>query len=482
MKQSTSKFAQSAAILGLLYLSTLTVFYMAYTTEYSPKDHFGSVRLCILILLAPIILKYVIQLIASPFYTLVENYRERRGDKVNLIKPLVSVLIPAWNEEVGILKTIQSVLNTNYQNLEVIVINDGSTDGTDSLVREFIKSVLSSIKGESEKKTRSNIKYLSVVNGGKAKALNRGLEVASGEFVLTVDADCIVDKHAVDKILKRFTNKNVAAVAGNVVVGNRQKPIEVIQQLEYLYGFFFKRADSTFNSVYIIGGAAAAYRKSTLQELGGFDEEIITEDIEMSTRILAQGYKTRYAADAVIYTEGPSDFKGLCSQRLRWKFGRILTFIKHKNLFFSSHKKHNPYLTFLILPVAVYAEITLLFESVILAFFYGYTIYANDYLPLVFVVLFMSMIIVVQILFDSKSKFHRNLFALAPVAWLVFYFIDVVEFQALCRSLKRYFKRENLEWQKWARVGLLNHSVTEQTILKSITQTEMPVLVEGEHY
>ena len=109
-----------------------------------------------------------------------------------------------------------------------------------------------------------------------------------------------------------------------------------------------------------------------------------------------------------------------------------------------------------MLPLAVYAELTLLFEPLLLAIFFGYTVYSNDYLPLVFVIVFLTMVITLQIIFDARSGFHKNLLMLAPVAWIIFYIIDAVELQALCRSLKRFWKRENLQWQKWTRVGLVD--------------------------
>lgn len=424
----------------------IVVFYMYSIAKYTSANSFGGVRLIVFCLLVPIIIRYVIQLSTAPFYSLVERIRVAKGN--NHFEPTVSVLIPAWNEEVGIIKTLNSVLNTQYKNLEVIVINDGSTDLTHKLVTEFVRDY------ETHNHSNTTIKYLHLRNGGKATALNQGLKLASGEFIMTLDADSMMEKNAITNIIEHFTDKNVAAVAGNVIVGNRKKAIEVMQQLEYLYGFFFKRADSIFNSVYIIGGAAAAYRKDVLMELGGFDHYIITEDIEMSTRILANGYKTRYAADAIVYTEGPSDWKGLCDQRLRWKFGRILTFIKHRKLFFSLKKQHRSYLTFLLLPIAVYAEFTLLIEGVLLVLFFGYTFITNDYFPLVFVILSMCLLIVLQIIINPKAYFHRNLLVLAPVAWIVFCIMDIVEFQALCRSLLRLVKREDLTWQKWSRGGL----------------------------
>jgi biofilm PGA synthesis N-glycosyltransferase PgaC len=446
-------------LLVLFYSITFGVIYLAVTTKYVENDDLTVLRISIFFILFPIIIKYIIQLLAIPFYSL-SGYFLRKNNNENYT-PKVSVLIPAWNEEVGIIKTIESVLNTEYGGLEVIVINDGSTDATHELVTQFITHF-------NQEKQQSRIKYLSLSNGGKAKALNQAIERATGEFIVTIDADCVMDKNALVNIVKHFADAQVAAVAGNVVIGNRQKPIELIQQLEYLYGFFFKRADSVFNSVYIIGGASAAYRKTVLDEVGGLDHEVLTEDIEMSTRILAAGYKTRYAYDAITYTEGPSDWKGLCNQRLRWKFGRFQTFIKYRQLFFSLGKKRNPYFTCLLLPIAVYAEFTLLFQGFFLAIFYGYTIYTNDYLPLVFVIFFMTLMILLQVIFDAKSRFHLNLLLLAPIAWIVLYAIDLVEFHALCRSLKCMIKQEELHWQKWVRVGLIGHTAlpTAESIIE----------------
>ena len=450
MKLSSVPQIKSISMLCILYMTTASVFYMAYTTKYIPYESLTSIRLAIFLILAPIIIKYIIQLLALPFYSVVERVRAKNCSTT--FDGTVSVLIPAWNEEVGIIKTLKSILQSSYKKIEIIVINDGSTDNTHTLITEFIE--------QHKKFTKKPlvIKYLKLVNGGKAKALNKGLAISSGELVMTIDADSVMYEDTITNIVKRFTDKDVAAVAGNVIVGNRKKPIELMQQLEYLYGFFFKRADSIFNSVYIVGGAAAVYKKDILLKIGGFDEKLITEDIEMSMRILAFGYKTRYAADAVVHTEGPSDIQGLFNQRLRWKYGRLLTFIKHRKLFFSHKKIHHPYLTFLLLPLAVYAEITLLFEGLLLAIFYGYTIYANDFMPLVFVILFISSVITLQIIYDACSRFHSNLFLLAPVVWIIFYIIDIVEFQALIRSLKKLWKREDLHWQKWVRVGLENQS------------------------
>jgi len=439
----------------LLYCVTISIV-CAFFWSNSPSDQpiiLHDVRIILLIILAPIFLKYSIQLVAAPFYWL-QTYRlNKRVTDSHL--PSVSVLIPAWNEEIGIIKTLKSVLNTQYESLELVIINDGSTDRTHQLITEFITSY------QAQARQSATLVYLNLENGGKANALNQALVKASGEIIMTIDADCLMDKHAISHTVKHFNDANVGAVAGNVVVGNRHKSIGVLQQLEYLYGFFFRRSDSVFNAVYIIGGAAAAYRKSVLDKLGGFDDKILTEDIEMSIRILEAGYSTRYAANAVTYTEGPSDFRALCEQRLRWKFGRFQTFFKYKKLFFSGSKQHNRYFSCLLLPIALYVEFTLLLQPLFLAFFYGYTFYTQDFLPLFSIIVLMTSVVSIQVLVDTNYRFHLNLLLIAPVAWLILYIVDVVEFHALCRTLKRLYKQEELVWQTWSRVGLLNENVVE---------------------
>ncbi|MEN7973234.1 MAG: glycosyltransferase family 2 protein [Verrucomicrobiota bacterium] len=448
MKQKFKENLAFVLFVFVLYAVTAGVFVLAVTREHHVVDSLEVVRKGMFVLLLPLLAKYVFQLACAPFYSVAEKIRKKRWKRDHV--PSVTVMIPAWNEEVGIVKTIKSVLNTGYPDLQIVVINDGSTDATDQKVTRFIAD------SRLEERPHVSLKYLSLPNGGKAMAMNRGLAHATGEIIITVDADSVMDPDAICNIVKHFTDPKVGAVAGNVIVGNRKKPIEWMQQMEYLYGFFFKRADSLFNSVYIVGGAAAAYRREVLREMGGFDHSIITEDIEMSTRILSHGYKTCYACDAVVYTEGPSEIMGLCNQRLRWKHGRLLTFGKHRKLFFSLRRKHNPYLTFLLLPIAIYAEMLLLIEIATLSVFFVYTVLSSDYLPLVLVVVLLSAVVGIQVLIDPKRHLHRNLLLLAPVAWLVFYAMDMIEFQALVRSLKRLVTRQDLKWQKWVRVGVLD--------------------------
>lgn len=444
MKSFNQQQLTTKLIVSSLYLLSAIVLILAFTIEQPVSESLISLRVFLFTLVAPLIFKLLIQLYAAIRYSFLPV-----NQGYSTITPYkVSVLLPAWNEEVGIIKTIESVLDSNYHDFELIVINDGSTDNTDHLVRNYIQQY------ESRSDTYIPIKYLSLENGGKARALNKGLEIAEGNIVITIDADCIVDRNALYKFVQRFDDPSVAAVAGNIIVGNKKKPLEWLQQLEYVCGFFYKRADSYFNAVHIIGGAAAAYRRDVLTNLKGFDEEIITEDIDLSMSILSHGYKTRYAHDAVVYTEGPTDWKGLRKQRLRWKYGRILCYLKHRELFFSNNTQHNRYLSWFILPLAVYAEVLLLNVGLFLSLFYSYIIISQDFAMLASVILVSSCLVTLQIKLDSKSRYHSNLLPFVPVAWLLLYVIEFIELVALTMSLQKLYNRESVKWQKWNRIGL----------------------------
>jgi len=190
--------------------------------------------------------------------------------------PLVSVIIPAWNEEVGILTSIKSVLAEEYGNVEIIVVNDGSTDKTAKVVNRFLSNPGNRIDGKT-------IRYFRKKNGGKGSALNYGIKRARGSIIVTMDADSAHKKDAIVNLVRYFSDPTVDAVVGNVKVRNNRGLVGLLQRIEYVFGFYFKRVHSVFNAEYIFGGACAAFRKSTtFDRLGMFDTENKTEGIEYS--------------------------------------------------------------------------------------------------------------------------------------------------------------------------------------------------------
>jgi biofilm PGA synthesis N-glycosyltransferase PgaC len=393
-------------------------------------------------------------LLIAPFYPVRERLRYIHLTKVRQAsgegpyRPLVSVVVPAWNEEVGILKTIDSVLENGYKNTELVVINDGSTDNSDKIIRDYLKH----IKTINHNRIK-RICYIYKENGGKGKALNEGIKQARGEIILTIDADSALQKGSLGKLVKYYMDDEIMAVVGNVEVTNSSTIIGFAQQLEYYFGFYNKRAHALLGAEYIFGGACASFRKKVFDTIGLFDTENKTEDIEMSMRTKAYGFKSTYAEDVVCFTEGASDVTGLIAQRVRWKKGRLDTFRKYRSLFFSTEDNHNFFLSFFILPFSLLAELQLLFEPIAISIVIAYSIVTSEYLSLAIGLLFILLVFVAVSLFhDTKPR--PLLIFYFPFVWPLFYMLDWVEFLSLYKTFKLIRQGKDIEWQQWDRKGL----------------------------
>jgi poly-beta-1,6-N-acetyl-D-glucosamine synthase len=441
-------------ILAGLYI--ITLFMVFSTMWFTPleKESFPILRLFIISFATILLTKYFIYMFLSPWYDvkcLLEKkvLEEKRKVPYN---PKVSVVVPAWNEEVGLVKTINTILESEYRNVEVVVINDGSTDNSDRLMREFIAEY----KRTHDENNRIPILYKYKENAGKGHALNDGIKMSSGDIIISIDADCVLLPTTIGNFVAHFENKHVMAAVGNVKVGNQESLLETLQYLEFLFSFYFKKADSLLNTIYIIGGAAGAFRRSIFDKIGFYSSENITEDIDLSVRIQKEGMRIVYAADAVVYTEGASTFKGLAAQRLRWKRGRIQTFLEHRNLFFSEKEKHNKILSWFVLPLAMFGDVQLFFEVLFIAFLYVYSFLTQDFSSFISGVIVVSAMFFVQII-DDKNIRKRDLvtlYLLAPIGWLLFYVTTAVEYRALVKSVWGLATGKELAWQKWNRVGV----------------------------
>jgi len=377
----------------------------------------------------------------------------------------VSVIVPAWNEEVGLLPTVKTILGSTYRNLEIVVINDGSTDSSDMQITQFLSEY------ECSKKIDSNaidIIYKYKKNEGKGKALNTGIKLSNGSIIISIDADCALLPTTIENFVRHFEDKNVMAAVGNVKIGNREHLLGTLQHLEFLFSFYFKKADSLFQTIYIIGGAAGAFRREVFDEIGYYNHKNITEDIDLSVRIQEAGMRIVYASDAIVYTEGASTLSGLMQQRLRWKRGRFQTFFEYKHLFFSSKPWHNKLLTWIILPLAVFGDIQLFFEIIFILFLYAYSFLTHDFSSFISGILVVSSIFFVQI-FDDRSQNKLGLYLLAPIGWLLFYLTTIVEYRALLKSIQGILTKQTLTWQKWKREGLTDTSM-EALLVQPITK------------
>jgi len=399
------------------------------------------------------LLRYFLFLIISPWYLVKEAWRKfkfRAHHHKPLLhrayRPLVSVIVPAWNEEVGIIKTIESVFDSTYDNVEIMVIDDASTDKTGENVKRFIKS-------SKVQNSNMSIRYIKQKHGGKGVALNCGIQKSSGEIVMTIDADSAIQSQAIEKLVNYFADLTVDAVVGNVKVANNQTFIGLLQSLEYLFGFYYKRAHCVLGAEYILGGACAAFRRATVfNRIGLFDTANKTEDIELSMRIKYNGLKSCYAEDVVCYTEGASTVHGLVNQRLRWKKGRFDTYVKYRRMFFSGDKRHKKTLSWFVLPLSLLAEVQLLFEPIAFTLLLTYSIIASDYVSLALGTLFVAVTYIVVGLFSRE--FRPGLLFLYPFTWPLFYFLVWVEYLALIRSIGMKVRGEEITWQRWHRQGI----------------------------
>jgi cellulose synthase/poly-beta-1,6-N-acetylglucosamine synthase-like glycosyltransferase len=240
-------------------------------------------------------------------------------------EPLVSVILPAFNEEEKIAKTIESLKKTAYHNIEFIIINDGSADTTNRVVTKHIA-------GDARFTFMDNAK-----NQGKAACLNQGISIARGKFIACMDADTVAEKKIFHKVLPYFENQKVGAVTVTVEVFKSKKFLHKLIDLEFILGLsLFLKVCSFFNCVYVTPGPFSMYRTSTLKKIGGFDKDNIVEDLEIAYRIHKAGYRIDNCLEAKVYTTIPPTFKKIYVQRRRWYSGALLTLIQHRKMMFKN--------------------------------------------------------------------------------------------------------------------------------------------------
>jgi cellulose synthase/poly-beta-1,6-N-acetylglucosamine synthase-like glycosyltransferase/spore germination protein YaaH/peptidoglycan/xylan/chitin deacetylase (PgdA/CDA1 family) len=244
--------------------------------------------------------------------------------EVATYKPRVAVLIPAYNEEKVIERTVRAALNSNYPNLRVIVIDDGSKDRTLEVARNAFKAEAATGK----------VLILGKKNSGKAEALNYGLEhIGDAELFVGIDADTIIAPDAISRLVPHFINPKVGAIAGNAKVGNRVNLWTRWQALEYITSQNFeRRALDVLGAVSVVPGAIGAWRVSAVREAGGYHLDTVAEDADLTMALLRRGYRVEYEDMALAYTEAPTNANGLMRQRFRWSFGILQAVYKHRSV------------------------------------------------------------------------------------------------------------------------------------------------------
>jgi cellulose synthase/poly-beta-1,6-N-acetylglucosamine synthase-like glycosyltransferase len=271
------------------------------------------------------IICFLIVLKAVIYFVITARFGKGRKDPTTLEKsrsPSVDFIVPAYNEETGILKTINTLLKVDYSLCSVIVVDDGSSDNTWSVVKEHFGG-------------DARVSILRKENGGKSSALNYGIEQSAAEIVICIDADTVVKKDTVHQILPYFTD-DVAAVSGHLKVGNVVNDLTRLQYLEYISALDFERkVFDRINGITVVPGAIGAFQRMAVLEVGGFTSDTMAEDCDLTIRLLRRGYTIRNAPFAVALTEAPESLMMFLRQRFRWTKGMIQNLRKHKVRFFS---------------------------------------------------------------------------------------------------------------------------------------------------
>jgi cellulose synthase/poly-beta-1,6-N-acetylglucosamine synthase-like glycosyltransferase/peptidoglycan/xylan/chitin deacetylase (PgdA/CDA1 family) len=227
----------------------------------------------------------------------------------------VSVLVPAYNEAKCIENTVRSLMASEHP-IEVLVIDDGSSDGTARIV---------------EAMGLPNVRVVRQLNAGKPAALNRGLANARYDIVVMMDGDTVFEPATVRELVQPFGDPRVGAVAGNAKVGNRDTLIGAWQHIEYVMGFNLdRRMYDVLRCMPTIPGAVGAFRRSALQRIGGMSDDTLAEDTDVTMALHRDGWKVVYAENARAWTEAPETVQQLWSQRYRWSYGTMQAIWKHR--------------------------------------------------------------------------------------------------------------------------------------------------------
>ena len=267
-------------------------------------------------------------------------------------QPGVSILIPAYNEEKTILDTIRSVLASDYPRFEIIVINDGSTDNSRTLLDTHYGS-------------HPQVQLIHKPNGGKAAASNTGITRAKYDYIMSIDADTVMEPHAVSLMMRNFTDEQVAGVAGNVHVGNFHNFLTQTQRAEYIYGQSFdKEIYSLMNAIPVVPGAIGIWRKTAVLEAGGYTTDTLAEDTDLTLQIRRLGYKIIFERRAVVITEAPDTLNQFMKQRNRWMYGTLQCLWKHRAMILNPRYG---YLGLVILPEIL---LSFLFLGMVLVYAY----------------------------------------------------------------------------------------------------------------
>lgn len=322
----------------------------------------------LLIFLTILILRYFFLM----WFSYLAHLEELLQENTPVFSPMVSIIIPAFNEGMVIEQSIQSLLKLDYPHFEIIVIDDGSWDDTAQKASKY-----EGVQGPNSVRVR----VVTQLNGGKARALNRGISLAEGALILCMDGDSQLTPQSLKAAVRHFVDPTIGAVAGNVKVINRGSLLGKLQALEYIEGLnLVRKAQGFFRVVNIIPGPIGIFRKQVLEQAGYYNADTYAEDCDITLHILMNGWKIQYEPGAIAYTEAPDTIRDLFKQRYRWTRGILQAIRKHKGALFSTQfgLTNTLMLWYMLFEALIWPALNVLSNAlfVVMGFGYGFSHFA----------------------------------------------------------------------------------------------------------
>jgi cellulose synthase/poly-beta-1,6-N-acetylglucosamine synthase-like glycosyltransferase len=351
----------------------------------------------------------------------------------------VTVVVPCFNEEKVIRASIESLIGQSYGNLEIVVVDDGSSDNTYLIAKN--------LEFDDGKKS---LKAFRIKNSGKANALNYGIKAAKGELFLAVDADSKLSYDAIALMVRYFDDPKVGAVAGSVYVTNLNNIWTKLQALEYIQGLnLVRNGQALFQLVNIIPGPIGMFRKDIVMELGGYEGDTYAEDCDLTLNLISHRYKVDYEIDAISYTEAPEELLDLIKQRYRWTRGILQALKKHKRYFidiFSNYKMS------IVLWYMLFEAIFWPIGSILINFFIIYLGFSSGFDAILFYwwILFTLLDVTASIYCVSITK-EKMILVLYALYYRIF-FINVINVAKVLATLEEVLNIK-MNWGKLERKG-----------------------------
>ena len=423
-----------------MMLLTLSIFSL-HQLQNLPSDQNIYVKLgvtFILIFSLIVIARYFLLLL----FSMLNLYRNVKKESIYIPmaqQPLVSILVPCYNESKVIKASLESLIKQTYPKLEIIVIDDGSSDDTYLVAKnmEFHNG-------------HNKLKAYTKKNAGKANALNFGIEQARGELFLAVDADSKLSPDAVDLMIEYFQDPKIAAVAGSVYVTNTDNLWTKLQALEYVQGLnLVRNGQAYFKLVNIIPGPIGMFRTSAVKAIGKYSDDTYAEDCDLTLRLIEAGHKIDYEIDAISYTEAPESLLDLLKQRYRWTRGILQSILKHKSKLFALHKNFSlSMVLWYMLFEAIFWPVASIFANIFIIYMSMRSGYGE--MLLYWWIIFTILDISASIYCVSVTK-ERMKLVLYSIYYRIF-FINIINVAKVLASFEEFFGIE-MNWGKLERKG-----------------------------